>query len=815
LTLALCAATASAQNEGIVQQYRKALEMNPNDMDARYLLGVSLLREKSYKEALSHLIKVYPSRAGEAEINYNIGLAYAGAGELQKAFEHYRKVDEINAIEARDRFHLDMAFYNIGMSYQRDGKLDEALRAYQEAIQIDPEKASAYCAKGEVLYQKKDYNGALESLKRCREKDPERKGINRYISSIHQARGIDYLNRKNYTEARVELDRAIGFDPENESAYYYKGYTDYLDGDYRKALASIERIKGTKREDMKKALASMLHNIGGAMQKDEDWEGAITAFRQAVAINGADPDLHFYLGYSYMKAKEFDPAIAAFKEALRLDPRHQRAAVNLAIASEVSLKSHLELGAAYLRKGLFNEALKEFNIAISIDPGNRNGVEGKESAEKGVEKLEREAAEKRQREITAKLLEGSKFIADGKYPEAKKSFDAVLSLDPENTRAKEGAKKVGELLRQERERHAAAGEKAFAEGRYHNAVVEYRLVLGYDPDDRDSSIRLEESLKRLSEQVSPILKEARGHENAGRFTDALSAYDKALQIQPDNKGALEGKSRVSEGLEKAFGEALSKGREYAKAGELMKAAESYGRALELKPDNAIALDEFRNISGKLRNVIGVRMADAASALKAGRYTEAISNYRAVLMIDKENKEAASGLQNAVMLRDEAVGRKMAAGLKAFKEGNYHLAAGAFGEVLQIDGNNTEAQRLQRDARAKMEETVAPWIKAGVEAYKKGDADAAAVSFKKVLNVDPGNREAKEYLGKIDVLKTKASVEKEVERHYLKGIELYTDGKYRDAIESWKKVLELDPKHEKALLNIEKAKRKMEGVMDTK
>lgn len=811
LTFAFCwAAPVAAQDgrEGITQQYRKALEMNPDDMDARYLLGVSMLREKAYNEALQHLLKVYTHRSGEAEMNYNIGLAYAGAGELKKAFQHYMKADEINPTEARDKYRLDLAFYNLGIAYQKAGNLDEALRAYKEATRISPEQANAYCAMGEVLYQKKDYKGALESLTVCKEKSPERKGVNRFISAIHQDRGIEYINQKNYTEARVALGKAISSDPTNETAHYYIGYMEYLDGNHAKALEALDKIKKTEKEDMKKALSNMFYNIGAAMQKKEDWQGAITGFSQAIEINSADPELHFFLGYSYMKARKSDLALEAYKEALKLNPKHQGAALNLVVVSEAALMAHLDMAAEFLKKNSFKEALKEFNFALSIDPNNQK-------AREGVKKIEEDMAERARKEIAANLSKGNKFMTEGKYLEAKKSFEAVIALYPEHLHAQEELKKIAELLYKAKGKHMAAGESAFSEGKYYKASVEYRKASGYDPDDKGLSEKLGESLKRLSDQVSPLLKEAKGHEESRRFTEAITAYEKVIEVQPDHKGALDGKAMASGLLEKAFNDALSEGRRYAKAGDLQKAAENYGVALELKPANDVVISELKAISGRLQKVLSDRLADAASALRGGRYGEAVSNYKAVLIIDRENREAATGLQHATRLRNEAIEKKMAAGIKAYKDDIYSQAAAAFSEALQIDPGNAEAQKLLRDARARMEESITPWLRAGIEAYKKGDMNAAIVSFKKVLNVDPGNREAREYLGKMDVQKTKASVAKEVEKHYLKGIELYTDGKYREAMESWKKVLELDPRHEKALLNIEKAKRKMEGVMDTK
>ena len=51
------------------------------------------------------------------------------------------------------------------------------------------------------------------------------------------------------------------------------------------------------------------------------------------------------------------------------------------------------------------------------------------------------------------------------------------------------------------------------------------------------------------------------------------------------------------------------------------------------------------------------------------------------------------------------------------------------------------------------------------------------------------------------------------RLYLQGIELYTQGKYSEAIQTWKKVLQLDSDHNKARMNIEKAKRKQQSIRE--
>lgn len=221
-------------------------------------------------------------------------------------------------------------------------------------------------------------------------------------------------------------------------------------------------------------------------------------------------------------------------------------------------------------------------------------------------------------------------------------------------------------------------------------------------------------------------------------------------------------------------------------------------------------------NGDNQKTIADKMTVAASALKEGNYREAVLSYGAVLLLDGENKEAVNGIKTAVRLRDEAITKRFSTGIRAYMEGNYYPALIAFNEILKIDSSDQDALKFQKESKTKIEEATNLWLKTGIDAYKKGDMNVALISFKKVLYVDPVNKDAKEYMGKIvDVPKPINSSGKEIEKHYLRGIEFYTEGKYREAVEEWRKVIELDPKHEKALFNIDKAKRKLESIMDIK
>lgn len=59
------------------------------------------------------------------------------------------------------------------------------------------------------------------------------------------------------------------------------------------------------------------------------------------------------------------------------------------------------------------------------------------------------------------------------------------------------------------------------------------------------------------------------------------------------------------------------------------------------------------------------------------------------------------------------------------------------------------------------------------------------------------------------------LEKEIDRLYLRGMELYLADKFQEAIDTWKNLLKLNPDHENAKIYVERAKRKLKGMQKFK
>lgn len=803
----------------VIQQYRKSLLLDPENINIRYQLGLALLREKRHAEAVENLVVVLdklPENSPDAlEINYYVGLCYAGLGELDMAAEAYQSLDEMDPKKARDVFELDKVLYNLGIAYQKKDNLNEALKAYEKSIRITPDQGLAYCRKGEILFDQKNYAEALDNFKTCQSREAGNGRVKKHIISTYIAKGLALITDKKFEEALIDFKKAFDLDPKNENVIYFQGYLYYQTGDYRQALSILTRLSTPENKEILSNLPSILQNIGIELQTREDLTSAETAFKKAIEYNKKDADLHYLLGVNYKKRGDQKQAMSEIKEALRIAPEHQKANLALAIITEKHIEQHLKKGESDLLKGSYAAALVEFGEVLDTDPNNQRAIRGRHEAETKVETARIETSKKLEEDLNTSIANAQKYMDDEKYRDALLAFRSVLALDPGNMNALTGIKSAEGFIKDKKDSLWLKGERYMDEDNFYLALREYRGALAYDPDDSTMQSKAAAVEKLLSAKVAPFIEDAALSEEKEKFLEAVASYAEALKYDPENYEAANGKSRATVALDNKFRRLFAKGRELLQNEDYLNAAEKFKAAQKLKPaDPSLGLEMSKLWDG-LRNSVALKLKEADKAVKAGRYADAIAAYEEAHAADDKNKEAYEGLQNAKRLMGEEVSRRMSVADDAFHQGRYNQAYSLYGDVLAIDKNNKTAKKMQGESRQKFDDSVASLVKKGVDAYNSGDNDEADHNFRKALSIDAGNATAKRYLSMMERPKPRKSANRDTEKLYLHGIELYTEGKYVDAIKQWEMVLQSDPKNEKAALNIQKAKRKLEGVMDVK
>jgi protein O-GlcNAc transferase len=326
---------------------RRYVELKPEDMGARVLLGEKLEGEKRYEDAL----EVYRQGLGDDApddpiLLYRIGElqsrnreTYADAEKsarralevapdmlearlllarvLARTNRHEEAVRELEAARAK---HPDSAevHYNLAQSYQRLGRTEEAKAAaarFQELSALEREsserearvavtykKAVELLQQGNMIEAEKVFRSVLEI-------DPDHAQTRSMLAKIAFSKG-------DTPSALRWIDEAITADPKVGEFHYLKALFHYRSGD----TASAEEAVGRSLEldagfpDAWSLLGSILLDTGRA-------KGAVGSFLNAAALEPENPAIQLNLASAYAALGQKAEEDAAMERYHRLSER--------------------------------------------------------------------------------------------------------------------------------------------------------------------------------------------------------------------------------------------------------------------------------------------------------------------------------------------------------------------------------------------------------------------------------------------------------------------------------------------------------------
>ena len=140
--------------------------------DYKYYLnsGIEKTNKKDFKGALEELDKAIELNFEQLQ-NNSSAIAFHNLNQLQAAFENYSKAIELDEkmIDAYfNRAQAIMAFDN-----PKDEELKQALSDLEKAISLDPKFIDAHYFAATLKKKFEDYEGALQSLDKVLEIDPQ------------------------------------------------------------------------------------------------------------------------------------------------------------------------------------------------------------------------------------------------------------------------------------------------------------------------------------------------------------------------------------------------------------------------------------------------------------------------------------------------------------------------------------------------------------------------------------------------------------------------------------------------------------------
>ncbi len=285
--------------------------------------------------------------------------------------------------------------------------------------------------------------------------------------------------------------------------------------------------------------------------EDERRLTELFAVRVASHIDAAD---------SLRGAGEQESALDEVKIALEYDPGNERAATLrdeigveiLAVQAErtknaeksLLINQHFRLGFEHYNANEYILARTEMRNVLEIDSEN-------EQAHDYLRRTE----EKLDDQLQSHLTEAEGHERAGRLPEALGEWNVVRMIDPDNADAPVAIERIKDRINSMSRSYKDASRRletidlfekavtAFSEGKYEDAITLARRVLQLDPAHelaKDLINRAERRMKPLSddenEQIKNLHKEGMKYSTQKEYEKAIDAWEKILDIDPDNEG---------------------------------------------------------------------------------------------------------------------------------------------------------------------------------------------------------------------------------------------------------------------------------------
>ncbi len=229
------------------------------------------------------------------------------------------------------------AYQDLGNALQALGKLDEAKRAYSLAVEIQPDFAAAHANIGNICYLQGDLASAVEFYERA---IAIAIGV-LWCGGAGMLGGI-YANLGNVRQQQGLLEEAVACWQEALSLapnfgagqlHWQLGNVLLSLGRYGEAIDCYEQlISLDEKRKQPNELAKLYSNLGTARLYDGQVSGAIAAFKQALEIQPDLAELHCNLGLAtgrlaatseelLLAGDRFQAAVNYFLRSLELKPR--------------------------------------------------------------------------------------------------------------------------------------------------------------------------------------------------------------------------------------------------------------------------------------------------------------------------------------------------------------------------------------------------------------------------------------------------------------------------------------------------------------
>ncbi|OLD61844.1 MAG: hypothetical protein AUI53_04000 [Acidobacteria bacterium 13_1_40CM_2_60_7] len=528
------------------QEFRRALELNPNLAEPDYGLAVMELRQGRLAEARHHIERFLQRAPGDEsakEVLARICFEMKDYDAALATYAQFEKADLARASIQKEMAHTLLAA----------GRYAEAEQAFLAVLEREPTDRDALRGLFDSRYKRGAYKEAIEAMEQIAKLEPRS-----CEPLLLLARAYRRLNQ--FPQAHQRAQRCLELEPDHAGAHFLMGWTWYSEGDLEKAKTELEQAVKSDPNSIEALcwLATVELRRGGAA-------AALRHLEKAVAVDPEYASARYALAQAYLAEHRPADAKKQFEEFRRLKSREAwestasddgSRSVRRA-APEAVDRGHLDDWTGFANYLLLEnkprEALHILEEAQKIAPEN-TGVSLLTAAaytETGeVDAALSAYADAENRGPTALLFlgRGTLYHRLGEDDQALADLRRALSMDLPARKAAHAHLLVGSILNQRKRRREAEAELRLAIALDPNnssarlALAETLLELG---KPADAAVECRRNLAENPKDASARLLLARALLDEKREADAADEITRASQLEGESGRVLLARGRLA------------------------------------------------------------------------------------------------------------------------------------------------------------------------------------------------------------------------------------------------------------------------------
>jgi putative PEP-CTERM system TPR-repeat lipoprotein len=340
-----------------IRQFHKAIDVEPSLLSWQFL-GLCYFQLGKFELALNQFNKVLDFRPQSLQARLMVGMTLLRQRRIEDAIREIRRTIQLDNKNA-------LAHHLLGSALMADGHYDEATAAFEIAVELNPALAEGRLGRGIVTVSSNTRESVEEETVEGLEQLPD--FLENRLLLVTQ-----YLSRQNYAAAMRVLKDGMRGTESDAVLYNYMAAVHFAQKNPEEAVRFLQKAKLAKSDYL-----TPYFNLAAYHTSRREYAEAVKEYQAILAVNSTDVRALLQLGLTWELAGDDQEAVRYFTAAKNTrDPRGYLSLANhymkkgdsasaLAVISD-GLLIHAEEGSLLEFLGRIKVFRKKYDEAITV-----------------------------------------------------------------------------------------------------------------------------------------------------------------------------------------------------------------------------------------------------------------------------------------------------------------------------------------------------------------------------------------------------------------------------------------------------------------